>query len=210
MTTVKNRSFSLYAAATAIGVSGLLAACASTPQAEWSDPQFKGQSLRGAKVLVVCDASDVPIRRLCQDEFARQIAAAGATPVPAADSADLSGGGGAANEKLLAAARAAGAKAVLAATVAPDATVVTPGPSVGIGVGSWGGGGVGTSVGVSMPVGGSGVNTAYGANVGLTDVDSGKLMWTSKVGAPASSDVNAQINRLAKVALDAAHKAGFL
>jgi hypothetical protein len=36
------------------------------------------------------------------------------------------------------------------------------------------------------------------------------LMWTSKVGAPASSDVNAQVSRLAKAAVDAAHKAGFL
>ena len=215
MTTVKIRPSSLYAAAMAIALSALLAACASNkPQAEWSDPQFKGQSLRGTKVLVVCDASDVAIKRLCQDELARQVAAAGATPVPAPESVDSSASGGAASEKLVAAAREAGAKAVLAAKVAPDATVANPGPRIGIGVGgfggSWGGGGIGTGVGVSVPVGGSSVNTAYGANVGLTDVDSGKLMWTSKVGAPASSDVNGQINRLAKAAVDAAHKAGFL
>src|SRR4029450_14007112 len=62
--------------------------CASTTvQAQWTDPSFAGQSLRGATVLVVCDASDAALTRLCKDHLAGQVAAAGAKPsvAPAGD-----------------------------------------------------------------------------------------------------------------------------
>jgi hypothetical protein len=52
------------------------------------------------------------------------------------------------------------------------------------------------------------VNTAYGANLVLTDVATGKMMWTSKVITPASQNVNAQIGALAKVGVTAAQSAG--
>lgn len=193
-------------AATGLFISG----CASTRvEAQWTDPQFAGQSLRSAKVLVVCDANEAVIKRVCQDQIAAQIAAAGATPVMGP--ADLTVGPPPANDKTLAAARSAGAKAIFGSAVAPDAAVVNPGPSVSFGFGGFGGGGrtvTGAGVGIGVPVGGGQVNTGYGANVMLTDVATGRLMWTSKVTTPTSGDINAQLAELARVAVEAAQKAG--
>jgi hypothetical protein len=194
----------------------LVSGCATTKvQAQWSDPQFAERSLRGERVLIVCSAEEAAIKRICQEELRTQVAASDATPVtdPAVD--NLAAGQGPASEETLAAARSAGAKAVLAATVAPDAMIVNPGPTIGIGIGGFGGSGgwgsgtaVGGGVGVSMPVGGAGVNRAYGANLVLTDVATGRMMWTSKVTTRASQDVNAQIGALAKTGVAAAHSAG--
>ena len=114
----------------------------------------------------------------------------------------------------MATARSSGAKAVWRSTVAPDATVGTPGPTVGIGVGGFGGGygagGVGAGVGVGVPVGPDRVETAYGANLVLTDIETGRVMWTSKVTTAASRDVNAQMDKLAQTGVEAAQKAGML
>jgi hypothetical protein len=190
------------------------AGCSSNPvQAEWKDPAFAGHSLRGAKVLVVCDAADLPIKRVCEDEMRAQVQTAGAIAVSAPEVTGT-GNADALNEKALAAARNAGAKAILLATVAPDTTVVNPGPSVGIGVGGFGGfggwrsGGIGTGVGVSVPVGAPRTKTGYAANMILKDTESGRVMWTSKVSAPVSQDINMQMNTVAKAGVEAAQKAG--
>lgn len=205
------------AAGALLALGGLLfTGCASTRiQAQWTDPQFADHSLRGAKVLVVCNASETTMQRICQDQLSAQVLAAGATPVSEPASDHPAAGAAPISHELLAAARSAGAKAILSSALAPEATVVNPGPTVGIGVGGFGGsggwhsgGGVGGSVGVSVPVGAGRVNTAYGANMVLTEVASGRMMWTSKVTAPASQDVGAQIAELAKTGLDAARKAG--
>ncbi|MEO8630019.1 MAG: hypothetical protein ABI612_18235 [Betaproteobacteria bacterium] len=183
--------------------------CATTQvQAQWTDPQFAGKSLHGANVLVVCDASDVATKRICQDQLSSQLQAAGAMPVTSAE-LDNVATTKRTNDVTLAAARNAGAKAVFSTAIGRDATVVNPGPSIGVGLGSFGGG-LGGGLGVSLPVGGGRVNTAYGANAILTDVDSGKIMWSSKVTTPASSDINGQIAKLTKAAVDAAQKAGLL
>ena len=43
----------------------LIGGCASTAvQTRWADPQFAGRSLRGATVLVVCNASAAAIQRI--------------------------------------------------------------------------------------------------------------------------------------------------
>ncbi len=194
----------------------LLAGCASTRiQAQWTDPQFTDHALRGAKVLIVCNASEPTLKRICQDQLSAQVLASGATPVSEPASDDPAAGAAPISHELLAAARSAGAKAILSSALAPEATVVNPGPTVGFGVGGFGGsggwhsgGGVGGSVGVSVPVGAGRVNTAYAASMVLTDVASGRMMWTSKVTAPASQDVGAQIAELTKTGLDAARKAG--
>jgi hypothetical protein len=202
------RSFSAAVAAL------LVAACATTKVAvEWSDPEFKGRSLRGERVFVVCDAPDVATRRVCQDQVAIQLRTAGAAPVVATD-AGLTAGPPPANDATLAAARAAGAKAIFSATIGPDVTVVSPGPSIGIGVGGFGGSGgggtvVGTSVGIGFPIGGGQASTGYAANMVLTDVATVKLMWSSKVTAPASQNVGAQMGELARVGVEAARGAGF-
>jgi len=194
-------------AATAVVVAG----CASTKVvAEWSDPQFAGRSLKGEKVLVVCDASETVIRRICQDQLAAQLTALGAVPV--SGPADLTVGPPPANDRTLAAARSAGAKAILGSTIVPDATVVNPPPSVGFSLGGFGfgggGGGVGAGVGVGLPVGSAQPVTGYASDLVLTDVATGRLMWTSKVTAPASQDVGRQIGELARTGVEAAQRAG--
>jgi hypothetical protein len=200
----------LCAAALVLAIS-VLGGCASThTQAEWTDPAFAKQSyLRGAKVLVVCDAKETAVKRICQDQVSQQLNVAGATPVIGPETSGAESGP--AGEQILAAARDAGAKAVLRSSIAPDATVVSPGPSVGFGIGGFGMGSsnnVGGSVGVSMPVGGERVNTAYAAEMSLTDVASGRLIWSSTVSSPASRDVNGQVASLAKTGVESATKAG--
>lgn len=205
------------AAALVIGSgAGMMAGCATTEvNVQWTDPEFAGRSLRGEKVLVVCDAPDVAIRGVCQDQVAAQVRASGATPVISAD-AGLTVGPPPANDKTLAAARAAGAKAILGSTIGPDVTVVSPGASVGIGVGGYsssggyrGSTGTGGSVGVGFPVGGGQATTGYAANMVLTDVATVRLMWTGKITTPATQNIGAQIGELARVGVEAARAAGF-
>jgi hypothetical protein len=199
---------------TAIGVSiaaalaALLVGCASTPQldAQWSDPSLGPSFLRGARVLVACDAFEVVIRQICQDRLASEVVARGATPVflpPGfAVATDRSIDG-----QLLPAAREAGAKAMMVMTVAVAVNDVSPGFSIGIGGFGFGPHG-GVGVGVDAPVSGGRVTSGYSANGRVTDVPSGRLVWTAKATAPPSSDLNAQMGELAKAVLGAADKAG--
>jgi hypothetical protein len=201
-------------AALVAGTACFLAGCATTQvNAQWSDPEFAGRSLRGQTVLVVCDADSVTAKRICQDEVAMQTRAAGATPVIPPQSAGVVAGPPTTNEHTLAAARAAGAKAIFALTIGPDAAYVSPGPSVGVGFGGWGGSGggsvTGAGVSIGLPIGGGRVDTSYAANVVLTDVASARLMWSSKITTPASQSLNTQIAELARVGVGAAKAAGF-
>ena len=213
---VLERIFGVRGLATALLIgsgAGMMAGCATTQvSVQWSDPEFAGRSLRGEKVLVVCDAPDAAIRGVCQDQVAAQVRASGAAAVISPD-AGLTVGPPPANDKTLAAARAAGAKAILGSTIGPDVTVVSPGSSIGIGVGGFGGSGggsvMGGSVGIGFPVGGGQATTGYAANMVLTDVATVRLMWTGKVTTPASQNVSAQIGELARVGVEAARKAGF-
>ena len=198
------------AAALLLGLAALLGGCASKAiQAEWSDPQFAGHSLSGEKVLVVCDAAETAVRRICEEQMTARLSAAGTIAVSSGLGA---AGAKSTRDEMLAVARSAGAKAILASSLAPDSTVVNPGPTFGIGVGGFGGsrGGVGAGVGVTVPVGSEQVSTAYGADMALTDVATGKLMWTGKVSTPASQDVTRQIGKLAEAGVAAAQKAGML
>jgi hypothetical protein len=200
------RSLRLIAASAAAALA--LAGCASTTlNAQWSDPQFAGKSLRGAKVLVACQAADATLRRVCADRTAAKLAQLGAVPVLAKDAADAP----AELATLLHDARTAGAVAVLRTSVAPAAALATPGPSIGIGIGGFGGGyrgGGGVGFGVSAPVGGGSVETGYGASASISDVASGQLIWSASASAPPSSDLNQQMASLAATLLDAAGQAG--
>ncbi len=186
----------------------LLAACSSTPQldAQWSDPSLGPGALRGARVLVACDAFEVVIRQICQDQLAGEVVARGATPVflapgfPVATDRSI-------DAQLLPAAREAGAKAMMVMTVAVAVQDVSQ--PFQIGIGGFGFGGSGSAgVGVSAPVGGGRVTSGYSANGRVTDVPTGRLVWTAKATAPPSSDLNAQMSELSKTVLDAADKAG--
>jgi hypothetical protein len=107
------------AAAVLIGWSAcFVAGCATTQVAvQWSDPEFKGRSLRGEKVLVVCDAPDVAMRkqirsrRSCKHDAGDEPDGTHGRPPPTTTRRR---------------ARGAGAKAILGMTTGPD--VVEPGP----------------------------------------------------------------------------------
>lgn len=185
-----------------------VAGCASTQvDAQWVEPQFAGQSLRGSKLLVVCEAPELALKRSCLDRVTAELVAYGATPV-AGPELPAGTARSAAAEPYLPAARAAGAKAVWLTSLAPAATVLQPGPSIGVGVGGYGRA-MGGGVGISLPIGGARPRTGYGADSQLTDVASARLMWTAKTRAAASDDLGAQLSELVKSAMAAAGKAGF-
>jgi hypothetical protein len=194
----------------ALASAAALAGCASTQlDAQWTDPQRGVVSLRGARVLVACEAVEAVIKRLCLDRLAEEVVARGATPVIAPQS-DLERGPLRApnDEPYLAAARAAGARAVLAASVAPTTTRAGPGFSVGLGgFGSIGAGGYG-GIGVSAPIGGGRRVAGYSANARITHAESGRLLWTARASSPPSSDVNSQLAELAHTVLEGAGSAG--
>lgn len=175
-----------------------LVGCATNPlEAQWADPQLTANApLKGARVLVVCEAQDEVLRRICQDNVGAELTKVGVSPVAAPDvgTATSAPGGPA---PYVSAARAANAKAVLVTSIAPGQTVARPGFTVGLGVGGFGGG-VGGGVGVSAPVGGTRVATAYAANASLTDVATGRLMWTARASEAPSELVSAQVANLAK------------
>lgn len=192
----------------------LLASCASSRiNAQWSDPQFTGQPPRGAKVLVACQAADPTLRRICADRMAARLAALGALPVLAPDNGDVGDAATQGEAALLQAARRAGATVLLRTQLAPEVVAVAPGPTIGIGIGGFGGGyrsGGGVGFGMSAPIGGAGpAETGYGATASLTDVASGRLMWSARASAPPSSDVAQQLAAMATLLLDAARQAGF-
>lgn len=200
----------LAAALLIASVAGLVSGCSLTNVAvQWSDPKFAGHSLRGEKVLVVCEAPDVATRNTCQDDVAAQIQKVGATAVIGSDPG-LTVGPPPAGAATLAAARAAGAKAIFGSTLAQDVTVVGSGGSFGFGVGGvGGGGGRAAGVGFGFPMGGTQTSSSLKASVVLTDVATASVMWTSTITTQASDDMRDQIHELTRVGVEAARDAGF-
>jgi hypothetical protein len=185
-----------------------LAGCASTQlDAQWSDPQMGASPLRGAKVLIACEAYEMVIKRICLDQLSAEVVARGGTPVLAPDTTNPAPGRPLGDDQYLPAARTAGARAVLASYITPSATAVNPGITLGIGGFGFGGGGVSTGVGVSAPIGGGGVSTGYAANTRITDAASGKLMWTARATSPPSKDIQTQLGELTRAVFEAADKA---
>lgn len=188
----------------------LLSGCASSNLvAQWNDPQFAGQPPRGAKVMVSCQAQDFTLRRVCVDRMSERLLALDVQPVPAPD-AD---GAPVDEAALLQEARSAGAMTLLRTSIKPEATTISSVPSFGIGVGGFGGGygsGGGVGIGMSAPLGGVGpAATGYGASAALTDVASGRLMWSARASAAPTSDVNQQLASMSAQLLDGAVQSGF-
>ena len=192
----------------AAAVALTLSACASGPQldASWRDPQLGPGYLHGARVLVACDAAELVVRQICQDQLASEVVARGATPVFVGPGVAIATDR-AIDGQLLPAARDAGAKAVMVMTVAVAVSDVSQGVSIGIGGFGFGSHSAG-GVGVSAPIGGGKVTSGYAANGRVTDVASGRLLWTAKATASPSSDVAAQMGDLSRSVLGAADKAG--
>ena len=203
--TARRRGASLATLAVAVAA---LAGCATGPQleAQWSDPSAGQNILRGARVLVACDAYELVIRQICQDQLANEVVARGATPVFVAANTPIATDRSV-DAQLLPAAREAGATAMMVMTVAVAVQDVSPGFSIGVGGFGFGRHSAG-GVGVSAPIGGGRVTSGYSANGRVTDVPSGRLVWTAKATSSPAGDVRAQMTELSRAVLGAAEKSG--
>ena len=187
----------------------LLAGCASTQiDAQWTNPDYGGRSLRGAPVLVTCEAQEPTLQRICEDQVASQIAAMGGAPTRASQLAASNPPPAAGTDPYLAAARSSGARAIVRTTLTTGAVVAGSGPTIGIGIGG-GGGSVGGFGGLSFPVGGTRVSSAYATETALIDPASGAIMWSARASSSAQQDTTSQIAELARTAAGAMKQAGF-
>jgi len=178
--------------------------------AEWSNPAFKGRSLKGQNVLVVCTAQDFTSQKLCEDQMAARMTAAGARVVrlPANDPSATAN-----NEALQAAAKRAGATAVSRTNLSVAAAVANPGPSFSIGIGGFGGSGgsgYGAGGGVSAPIGGATTSLAYSAETTIIDASSGATIWSGRATTPTSNDLPGQLSDLSRVTAESMQKSGLL
>jgi len=187
-----------------------LAACASRPvDAEWADPQMAGTSLRGAQVLVACEANEVVLSRLCVDRLSASLQARGATVVTAPQAAAAPAPGQAGDARYVEQARAARATAVWAASVGPEtfASDYRAAPGFSIGLGGFVGRGSGVGVGVGVPIGSATATPLYAADARVTDVASGRLVWTARAGSPPPGEVDRQLDDLLQRLVTAASQA---
>lgn len=186
----------------------MFAGCASTVvDTQWRNVELPANYLRGATVMVSCETRDELLRRICDEQVAADLRARGVVPVFAAPGTVAAIEPGIADAQYLPAARGSGAKAVFSVTVGASSTSVSPGVMVSVGGFGFGRNSA-AGVGVAAPVGGGQVSNGYSANGRVTDVASGRLMWSARASAPPSGDVNAQVTELSKSVLDAAGKAG--
>ncbi|HET9025017.1 MAG TPA: hypothetical protein VFN64_10620 [Burkholderiaceae bacterium] len=188
-----------------------LAGCATTQlDAQWTNPDYAGRSLRGAPVLVACEAQEPTLQRICEDQVAGQITALGGVPTR---STQVAGTGPAAGtDPYLAAARRIGARAIVRTTLNTGAVVASQGgPTVGIGIGGGGGyrGGVGGFGGISFPVGGTRVSNAYTSETAVIDPANGAIMWSARASSSTAQDATGQIAELAQTAVGALRQSGF-
>ena len=191
-------------AALSLTLLAVLAGCASTQlDAQWTDPQSKGSSLRGARVMVACEAADLTLKQICEDRFAAELTARGASPFVASAPPSPT------PEGYLAAARDGGAGAVMLVQVSPAEASRSSPVSIGLGGFGFGGGGVSAGIGVTVPLGGGRSSIGYAANGRFTDVSNGRLMWTGRAVAAPSNQLEDQLDQLSKAIMGGAQQAGF-
>lgn len=194
----------------------LMGGCAQTQLgAQYADPQFPPQTLRGASILVVCEAPEPAIRLICESQIAGQLTQLGARPLTDPTLVSPTPGREPPPGQYLPAAKAAGARAVFSTTLAPDYRQASPLSSFSIGIGGWGGSGgyyggsgVGGGVGVTMPVGALQGSTGLAAIGSIVEVGSGRVMWSAKASVPPATDVTSQIAEAAKALVGAARQTG--
>ena len=198
-----------------LSVAVLLSACATTRMdAQWTNPDYQGRNVRGASVLVACEAQDLTLQRICEDQLAAAVTARGAKPTLNSQlSAAASPPAG--SDPYLAAAKRVGARAIVRMTLSSGQPVaVDSGPSIGIGIGGgggrYGGGGVAGGVGVGFPIGGARVSQAYGAETALIDPSNGATMWSGRASSSTAQNVTGQITELAQTTVEALHSTGLL
>jgi hypothetical protein len=192
----------------AVGLALGTAGCATQQlDAQWSNPQQAASSLRGEKVLVVCEAAEPVIRQICQDKLAAEVTTLGAQAVRAPEPAPGD------DTARAAAARAAGARAVFSVAISPDVSQAThSGMSVGFGLGGFGFGHGGFGgVGVSAPIGGDiRIQSGYAGNASLLEAKTGVLLWTAKTRSNPNENTEYQMTYLTRALAEGARKAGHL
>jgi hypothetical protein len=190
----------------------LLSACATTRMdAQWTNPDYQGRNVRGASVLVACEAQDLTLQRICEDQLAAAVTAGGAKPTLNSQlSAAASPAAG--TDPYLAAAKRVGARAIVRMTLSSGQPVaVDSGPSIGIGIGGIGGSGrVGGGAGIGFPIGGARVSQAYGAETALIDPSNGATMWSGRASSSTAQNVTGQITELAQTTVEALRGSGLL
>lgn len=201
------------------GAIGLLflGGCASTQLgAQYVDPQFPRQALRGAPILVVCEAPEPAMKLICERQISTQLAQLGARPLTDPRLVNPTPGHEPPAGHYLPAAQAAGARAIFSTTLTPDYWQANPMSSFSIGIGGWGGSGgyyggsgVGGGVGVTMPVGAAQGGAGLAALGAVIDVASGRVMWTAKATTSAAPDPSTQVSEVTKALADAARQTGF-
>jgi hypothetical protein len=116
-----------------------VASCATTKMdAQWSNPEFAGTSLRGATVLVVCQARDFTTQAVCEDQAASQLEAKG---IKTLKFAAMSPNAPPVPDVVEAAAKRANARVVYRSSISTYTPAVSSTPTIGIGVGGVGGSG---------------------------------------------------------------------
>ena len=187
----------------------LLAGCATTQmEAQWRDPQLGAGAMKGKSVLVVCRGLDLTLERVCEDRLAADAQTIGLKVVRAEVARDPSAPE---SDALLKAARAVRADAVLATALERSSAYVAPsGGSIGIGVGGSSGGWgsrSGGGIGISLPVGGAS-GPSLGASTSLTDVNSGRLVWSGRARSPGTPSEGEQVVELSRVTVEALKASG--
>jgi len=189
------KSIWLGLAATAL----LLAACASIRfDAEWSNPELAAYKI-GGKVLVVGLTRDDTARRLYEDALTAQLTTRGTAAVQGYESfAGPPSQDG--NRPILQAARRIGAGAILTSAVVGhehvERVIVDPFPRRSAFFDAW--------YGDYWPYVHSEVRIAerYVIGTSLTDVGTGKVVWSARTTVEASDNPAREINALAKAIVD--------
>ena len=194
----------------------LLAGCASTQMgAQYVDPQTPPHYLRGAAILVVCEAPEPAVKLICESQAVGQLTQLGAKPLTDPKRMSLMSAREPTTEQYLPAAREAGARAVFSTTLKPDIWRPSPMSSFSIGIGGWGGSGGyyggsggGGAVGVTVPVGGAQGAVGLAATGTLVDVASGRVIWTAGATTSPAGDATTQIAELTRALTEAMRQAG--
>jgi hypothetical protein len=188
----------------------LIAGCATTHlDSQWSSPDFANNKMSG-KLLVVGVSRDDTVRRLYEDEMTAQLASRGLTTT--VRSYELIPGplvlGG--NTALLKAARDAGANMILSSVVVArehvDRVISDPMPRYGMNFDGW--------YGYYWPY--AYVRTEirsfdrYTVGTSLTDVATGKIMWSARTQTENVDHVDREIKAFASVIVAALVKGGKL
>ena len=186
-------------------------ACATTNMdAQWTNPDYQGRNVRGSSVLVACEAQDLTLQRICEDQLAAAVTARGAKATLNSQLPGAAPNASAGNDPYLAAAKRVGARAIVRMTLNSGQPVaVDSGPSIGIGIGG-GSGRFGGGGGISFPFGGARVSQAYVSETALIDPSNGATMWSGRASSTTAQNATAQISELTQATVQALQGTGLL